>query len=176
VSPSLESHSRSTIGAFWLAARPATLSAAFVPGRQGDELLAGEGVDEVEVVDRGAGVGLREQQGRGVGVRGADVDEVDVLAVDLGGEVRDGVDALLGGAPVEVAPGGDGLAQVGVGSAGRPVVARGGRGQAGPGEAVEQVGELGVGDGDGEGADVGGGSAGVLHVSDGTVPLGTSTS
>lgn len=111
-----------------------------------------EAVDHVEVVDRGSGVGVQQQQGRGALVRGADVDEVDVLAVDPGDEVRERVDACLGGAPVEGAPGGERLTEVVVRGAGGPVV--GGRRlrQAGPGQAVLQVGDLGIGDGDGEGA------------------------
>src|SRR5919112_2863329 len=50
----------------------------------------GERVDEAEVLHRGVGPAVGEDQRRGVGLGGADVQEVDVLPVDGGGELRVG--------------------------------------------------------------------------------------
>jgi hypothetical protein len=51
----------------------------------------GERVDEAEVLHRGVGPAVGEDQRRGVGLGGEDVQEVDVLPVDGGGELRVGV-------------------------------------------------------------------------------------
>ena len=121
--------------------------------------VVGQVRHQVEEVDERAGVGVQQQERRRVLVGGADVDEVDGLAVDLGEELRVGVHPLLLGAPVEVvAPVLHHLAEVGDGSSGRPVVGAGGVGRLG---GVARAGEAGVevvdgvlGDGHREGAQV----------------------
>ena len=69
----------------------------------------------------------------------------------------------------------DGVAEVGVRGAVVPVVDGGRLRQPGAGEALHEVVELGLGDLDAEGADVGG-SGGVRHVFDATVHIGTFSS
>ena len=59
----------------------------------------GERVDDAEVLHRGVGPAVGEDQRRGVGLGGADVQEVDVLPVDLGGELRVGVQPRFPFAP-----------------------------------------------------------------------------
>ena len=77
------------------------------------EVEVAQRVDHLEVVDRRAGVVVRKQQrGRAVMLR-ADMDELDGLPVDLGREMRHGVDAGFLRTPVESrAPLLDGVAQV----------------------------------------------------------------
>ncbi len=60
----------------------------------------GEGADDVEELDEGAGPAVGEDEGEGVGFGGADVEEVDVLAVDVGGVVGEVVEEFFVGAPV----------------------------------------------------------------------------
>ena len=134
------------------------------PGQGGDD--DGEGVfrsaavgdrvdqraDQVEEVDEAARVGVHEEERGRVRLRRGDVQEVDGLPVDLGEVLREGVDPLLLGAPVEVVrPGRGDLAQVGVRHPVLPVVlVRDRAGEPGAREALAQVGEVVVGDGDSE--------------------------
>ncbi len=127
----------------------------------------GEPVDHVQVVDRRARVCVRQEQRRRVRVGRGDVDEVDRLAVDLGDEVRVRVEPLLDGSPVERAPGVDGLLEVVVRRPVVPRVARGGLREAGVLETSGQVVQLGLGDLDAEGSDVG-----VRHRDDAMVAIG----
>jgi hypothetical protein len=57
-------------------------------------------LDEVEELCDGAREAVRDQQRLGIGLVGFDVQEVDALAVDLGGELRVLVEPRLLGAPV----------------------------------------------------------------------------
>ena len=49
----------------------------------------GERSDESRELDRGARPAVREDEGQGIGLGGPDVEEVDGLAVDVGGELRE---------------------------------------------------------------------------------------
>src|SRR2546426_10954268 len=60
-----------------------------------------ESRDEIEELDDGAGPAVRDQQRGRVGMRRARMDEVQVQPVELEAELRQGVDALDGGRPVE---------------------------------------------------------------------------
>src|ERR687893_1809252 len=60
----------------------------------------GERVDEAEVLHHRVGPAVGEDQRRGVGLGGADVQEVDVLTVDLGSELRVGVQPRFPCSPV----------------------------------------------------------------------------
>src|SRR5439155_3484590 len=87
--------------------------------------------------------------------RTAHVDEVDAEAADAGAELREGVEPRLGRAPVEaLTPVGDQVAQVGEVRAVGPARAGDLVGEARAREALAQVGQDGVGDGDAEGLDV----------------------
>ena len=93
--------------------------------------------------------------GNGLGPDAARVDEVDAEVADAGPELREGVQRRLGGAPVvALRPMGDQLAQVRevrpVGPAGIGDLV----GKSRPGEALAQVREHGVGNGDAKWLDV----------------------
>jgi hypothetical protein len=60
----------------------------------------GEGPDDLQLLDDRAGPAVGDDQREGVGMWGADVEEVDVEAVDLGGELRQRVQPGLDLAPV----------------------------------------------------------------------------
>ena len=62
----------------------------------------GERIDDLQLLDGRARPPVRDDQRQRVLVSGANVDEVDVNAVDLGDEVRQGREALLELAPVVV--------------------------------------------------------------------------
>ena len=62
----------------------------------------GERIDDLELLDRRARPPVRDDERQGVLVLGANVNEVDVDAVDLGDEVREGGKALLELAPVVI--------------------------------------------------------------------------
>ena len=62
----------------------------------------GERIDDLELLDRRARPPVRNDERQGVLVLGANVDEVDVEAVDLGDEVGQGRKALLELAPVVI--------------------------------------------------------------------------
>ncbi|ABG96519.1 hypothetical protein RHA1_ro04734 [Rhodococcus jostii RHA1] len=85
----------------------------------------GERADHVEELDERTRPAMGEDEGQCVRFGGAHVEEVDVLPVDLGHELRDGVERFLLRPQVElVAPVRDEFDQVGRGHAGRPVVIR----------------------------------------------------
>jgi hypothetical protein len=109
--------------------------------------VVGQPVDQFDEVDERAGVAVHEQQRRRGRARRAGMDEVQRLLVELGAEVRPGVQAVFDGAPVElVPPVGERVGEVVVRNAVRPVVARGGLGKAGAAEALGEVVELGLRD------------------------------
>jgi hypothetical protein len=117
-------------------------------------LRIGERADHVEELDERAGPTVREDQRERVRLGGADVQEVDVLPVDRGRELRDLVQALLDGPPVElVAPAAHQLTHRvhadAVVAARRELL-----GVAGAGEPVGEVVEVGLGDVDAEGRDL----------------------
>ena len=60
-------------------------------------------LDDLELLDRRAGPAVRDDQRERVLVLRANVDEVDVDAIDLGDEMRQGLEARLERAPVVVA-------------------------------------------------------------------------
>ena len=64
----------------------------------------GERSGDVEELEDRAGPAVGHDQRQGVRLGGAEVEEVDVLAVDLGRELRMGVDPGLGRPPVVLAP------------------------------------------------------------------------
>lgn len=105
------------------------------------------------------------------------MDEVEVLSVDLGGEVRNGVDARFLGPPVKAGgPRVHGIAKIGVRGTGVPVVNWCCLGQAGPCESLQQVVELGLGNVQVKVADINSRVCVVLHVFDDTVDIGTFSS
>ncbi len=59
-----------------------------------------QGRDDLQQLHDRAGPAVRHQHRHGVGMRGADVRELDVQPVDLGDELRQSVDLRLGLAPV----------------------------------------------------------------------------
>ena len=63
-----------------------------------------ERLDDLQLLDDRAGPPVRDDQRQRVLVLGADVDEVDVEPVDLGDELRQGVQFRLALAPVVVGP------------------------------------------------------------------------
>ena len=73
-------------------------SAALAAVRRG----IGERLDDLQLLDDRAGPAVRDDQRQRVLVLRADVDEVDVEPVDLGHEVRQGVQLRLAPAPVVV--------------------------------------------------------------------------
>ena len=102
----------------------------------------------------GAGEAVRDQQRLGAGLAGPDVQEVDALAVDLGGELWVGVELRLGGAPVVAGPPVlRQLLQVAHRHAAGPPRAGQLAGPAGTGQPVVQVLDVGLGDLDTEGLD-----------------------
>jgi hypothetical protein len=106
----------------------------------------GERAEDVEEFDEGAGPAVGQEERGRVGIRRADVEEVEALTGGGGQEVRPGVDAGLAGAPVvAVEPVGDGFLQDGLGDAEAPGGARGIRGPADAIQALAEVGENGVG-------------------------------
>jgi hypothetical protein len=62
----------------------------------------GEWLDDLELLDDRTGPAVRDDERQGVFVLRPDVDEVDVQVVDLGDEIRDGVEPRLDLAPVVV--------------------------------------------------------------------------
>ena len=64
----------------------------------------GERLDDLQLLDDRAGPPVRDDQRQRVLVLGADVDEMNVEPVDLGHEVRQGVQLRLALAPVVVCP------------------------------------------------------------------------
>ena len=60
----------------------------------------GERLDELELLDDGARPAVRDEHRQGIFVLRPHVDEVDVEAIDLGDEVRHGIEARLDFAPV----------------------------------------------------------------------------
>jgi len=99
---------------------------------------------------------VADEQGQGVGLGRADVQEVDGLAVDLGGELGQGVEPGLLGPPVEpVLPVAGQLPQVAGRDPGPPVVAVRPVGPAGAGQPLAQVVQVAVGDVDAERPDLG---------------------
>ena len=64
----------------------------------------GERLDDLQLLDDRAGPPVRDDQRQRVLVLGADVDEMNVQPVDLGHEVRQGVQLRLARAPVVVRP------------------------------------------------------------------------
>ena len=124
------------------------------PSAVGDRV--GQRLDHVEELQERARVGVREQQRLRVRDLGTDVDEVDGLPVDLGQEVRVGVDPGLDRTPVERLPALDHVAQVGHRRAVVPGVAGRRRRVPGPLQALAEVVEVGLRELDAEGADLGG--------------------
>jgi len=57
-------------------------------------------LDDLQLLDDRAGPPVGDDQRQRILVPGADVDEVDVEPVDLGDELRQGVELRLAGAPV----------------------------------------------------------------------------
>ena len=113
----------------------------------------GEGADEVEELEDGAGPAVRQDERVGIGAVAADVPEVDIDAVDLAEELGPGVERGLLGAPVVlVAPVVAKLANVGDVSAVVPAGVGNGVVPAGAVEAIAEVVEDGVGDVDAEGS------------------------
>src|SRR5439155_2693252 len=97
---------------------------------------------------------VSDQQRLGAGLPGFDVQEVDALAVDLGGELRVGVELRLGGAPViSSAPVTGELLQVAQRDAALPPRAGQAARPAGTGEPATQMVDVGLGDLDAEGLD-----------------------
>src|SRR5918993_562601 len=129
----------------------------------------GERVDEAEVLHRGVGPAVGEDQRRGVGRGGADVQEVDGLPVDGGGELRVGLQLPFPGPPVVAGlPVLDQVLHVVERDAVLPARRDGTRlhpspallgrklvGPAGAGQTIVQVVEVGLGDVDPERPDLG---------------------
>jgi hypothetical protein len=123
----------------------------------------GERADDVQELDDRAGPAVGQDQGQGVGFGGADVEEVDVLPVDGGGELGELVEpGLLLGPVVAVGPVPGQLFQVAEGHPAGPADAGQLIRPAGAGKPVTEVVQVGLGDVDPEGSDlgVGVGSAG----------------
>ena len=115
----------------------------------------GQRPDHVEELDDGARPAVDQQQRGSVFLGRLHMDEVDVLAVDLGGELRQRVDLSLGLAPVEAAQQPvHGAADIGVGRAGGPAAIDFAR-HHGAGEAILEILQLGGGNVDLEGGDGG---------------------
>jgi len=64
----------------------------------------GERLDDLQLLDDRAGPPVRDDQRQRVLVVGADMDEVNVEPVDLGQEVRQGIQLRLALAPVVATP------------------------------------------------------------------------
>ena len=127
-------------------------------------------LDQVQELGDRAREAMRDQQRLRAGLAGLDVQEVDVLAVDLGGELRVLVELRLGGAPVVLrVPVPGELLQVAQRYAAAPSHAGQLAGPAGAGEPAVQVVDVGLGDLDAEGLDA---VAHVLLLVNGTVPPG----
>ena len=62
----------------------------------------GERLDDLQLLDDRAGPAVRDDERQGVLMLGADMDEMNVQPVDLGHEVREGVELRLALAPVVV--------------------------------------------------------------------------
>ena len=111
-------------------------------------------LDQVHELRDRAREAVRDQQRPRAWLTGPDVQEVDALAVDLGDELRVGVELRLGGAPVILrAPVPGELFQVTKRHAAVPPHAGQFAGPAGVGEPVVQVIQVGLGDLDAEGPD-----------------------
>jgi len=110
--------------------------------------------DEVEELGDRAGEAVGDQQRLGAGLAGSDVQEVDALAVYLGGELRVGVELRLRGPPLELgAPIPGQFLQVVQRYAAGPPDAGQLAGPAGTGQPAVQVIDVGLGDFDAEGLD-----------------------
>jgi len=152
---------------------PGACGAAHRPagrGQRGREGVPGQGRrDDMEGLARGrvdqwpdemhefgdrAGEAVRDQQRLAARLAGPDVQEVDVLAVDLGGELWVGVELRLGGVPVVAgAPVLGQLLQVAQRYTAGPSHAGQLAGPVGTGQPVVQVVDVGLGDLDAEGLD-----------------------
>ena len=118
----------------------------------------GQRADHVEVLDDRHRPAVRRDQRQGIRLWGLDVQEVDLLPVDRGHELRVRVDARLLRAPVVPgAPVVDELADVVARNAVAPVHARQLVRPADAAEAVGEVVEVALGDVDLEGAELGAG-------------------
>src|SRR5579863_9910129 len=71
-------------------------------GRDDQMEVGGQGTDHIEELQDRTGPAVGEDQWQRVGAGRPDVQEVDVLAVDLGGVLRVGVELDLVRAPVEL--------------------------------------------------------------------------
>jgi hypothetical protein len=60
----------------------------------------GEGVDDLQLLDDGAGPPVGDDERQRIIVLRASMDEMNVQAVDLGDELRQGVESRLAPAPV----------------------------------------------------------------------------
>jgi hypothetical protein len=126
----------------------------------------GQRADDLEELHDRAGPAVEYQQGHGVGLGRAGMDEVDPLAIDGGGELGVPVEPGLPGPPVvPVGPVAGQLLQVPEGHAAGPAHAGQLVRPAGPGQPLAQVVQLGLGDLDAERADLT-----VVHA--GTLPAG----
>ena len=112
----------------------------------------GEGTDDLLEVPEGPGPAVREDEGHGVRALAALVNKVDRHALEVDLVVVVGVDAGFGLAPIElVPPGVQERFEVLAVHAEAPVVVGEVGGEAGAIEAAVEVGDVLVGDGDGEG-------------------------
>ena len=69
----------------------------------------GQRTDQIHELGDRAGVSVGDDQRQGVRFGGSDVQEVDPLSVDRGGELGERVEPRLVGSPVVVAEGGKGV-------------------------------------------------------------------
>ena len=121
----------------------------------------GQWPDHLEELHRRAGPAVGQDQRQGFRLGRADVQEVDVLAVDGRHELRELVQSGLLDSPVEpVGPVAGQVLQVVQRHAAGPVVVGRVLRPAGAGNPVVQVVEVGLGDVDPEGTDLGGGGHG----------------
>jgi hypothetical protein len=124
----------------------------------------GQRPDDLEELRDRARPAVGDDQGQRRGLRRADVQKVDAGAVDGGQELGEPVEPCLVGAPVvAVAPVAGQLLEVAERHPVRPAGAGQLIGPAGPGQAVPEVVERGVGDVAPEGLDLGHGTVGRGH-------------
>ncbi len=120
-------------------------------------LRIGEGPDDLLELHHRAGPSMGDHQGQGARMRGTDVQEVDVEAVDGRDELGVSVEPGLGGPPVVLlGPVGAQRSGIGEGKALTPVVDGLRLGPPGATEPVPEVGQLPVGDVDAERSKLGG--------------------
>ena len=123
------------------------------PAAVGDRV--DESVDHLGELQHRAGPAVGDDHRQGVVMGRADVLEMDVEAVDGREEVGSGVDGSLTAAPVVgVGPVLAHLPHIGEGDPLGPVAHHLGLGPASTGQPITEVVDLGVGDCDGEGADL----------------------